>query len=198
MYSSTAVVCIVPLFVDHAKVEEMKRCMICMGINDVGKAIPVSTIRHSQGLRRVNSKNATKLSDLTHRIFGFGRSQAAGVFARGNPPFMIPSLPSLLTHRVHTYIHYYLFIFITFTFFQPNLYEVLPSAIFWTSRGHRCRPVSPPVRAFVFIAHTNRVKHSQCSSIFIECCLLTLSSFPLRNRFQWKKKSLRVCALGEN
>ena len=28
--------------------------------------------------------------------------------------------------------------------------EVLPSTIFWTSRGHRCRPFSPPVRAFVF------------------------------------------------
>ena len=27
----------------------------------------------------------------------------------------------------------------------------LPSAIFWTSRGHRCRPFSPPVRAFNFL-----------------------------------------------
>ena len=27
------------------------------------------------------------------------------------------------------------------------------SATFWTSRGHRCRPFSPPVRAFIFIAH---------------------------------------------
>ena len=35
-------------------------------------------------------------------------------------------------------------------------------------RGHRCRPFSPPVRAFIFIAH--RVQHSHCSSIFIECC----------------------------
>ena len=31
-----------------------------------------------------------------------------------------------------------------------NSWEVLPSAIFWTSRGHRCRPFSPPVRAFIF------------------------------------------------
>ena len=27
-----------------------------------------------------------------------------------------------------------------------------PSAIFWSSRGHMCRPVSPPVSAFTFIA----------------------------------------------
>ena len=37
---------------------------------------------------------------------------------------------------------------ITFTF-QLNLQEVLPSAIFWTSRGHGWRPF-PPVRAFNF------------------------------------------------
>ena len=71
----------------------------------------------------------------------------------------------------------------------------LPSAIFWTSRGHRCRPFPPPVRAFIFIAH--RVQHSHRSSIFIECCLLTLSRFPPINALS-KKKSLRVCALGEN
>ena len=29
-----------------------------------------------------------------------------------------------------------------------------PSVIFWTSRGHRCRPFPTPVRAFIFIAHT--------------------------------------------
>ena len=65
---------------------------------------------------------------------------------------------------------------ITFTL-QLNSYEVLPSAIFRTSRGHRCRPFSPPVRAFNFIVH--RVQHSHCSSIFIEGCELTLSRFPL-------------------
>ena len=26
-------------------------------------------------------------------------------------------------------------------------------AIFWTSRGHRCRPFSPPIRVFIFIAY---------------------------------------------
>ena len=54
---------------------------------------------------------------------------------------------------VYTLIHgivlcFFVF-FITFTF-QLNSLEVLPSAIFWTSRGHRCRPFSPPVRAFNF------------------------------------------------
>ena len=50
--------------------------------------------------------------------------------------------------------------------------------IFWISRGHRGR-LFPPVRAFVSIA--NRVQHSHCSSIFIECCPLTLLCFPLIN-----------------
>ena len=42
-------------------------------------------------------------------------------------------------------------------------------AILWTSRGHRCRPF-PPHRYVpsIFLAH--RVRHSNCSSIFIECC----------------------------
>ena len=65
---------------------------------------------------------------------------------------------------------------ITFTF-QLNSWEALPSAIFWTSRGHRCRPFSPRYVPSIFIAH--RVQHSHCSSIFIECCQLTLSCFPL-------------------
>ena len=40
---------------------------------------------------------------------------------------------------------------ISFTF-QLNSQEVLPSAIFWTSRGHRCHAFSPPVRVFIFIS----------------------------------------------
>ena len=38
---------------------------------------------------------------------------------------------------------------ITFIF-QLNSQEVLPSAIFWTSRSHRCHPFSPPVCALLF------------------------------------------------
>ena len=63
---------------------------------------------------------------------------------------------------------YSLFFFYITCTFQLNSSEVLPSATFWTSRVHRCRPFFPPVRAFNFIAH--RVQHSHCSSIFIECC----------------------------
>ena len=45
---------------------------------------------------------------------------------------------------------YVLFFFLIIPFtFQLNSYEVLP-AIFWISSGHRCRPFSPPVRAFNF------------------------------------------------
>ena len=54
---------------------------------------------------------------------------------------------------------------------------------------------SPRYVPSIFIAH--RVQHSHCSSIFIECWKLTLSRFPLII-FLSKKKSLRVCALGEN
>ena len=43
-----------------------------------------------------------------------------------------------------------LFLIVTFTF-HPNAWEVLPSAFFfWESCGHRYRPFSPPVRAFIF------------------------------------------------
>ena len=59
------------------------------------------------------------------------------------------------------------------SFFFPSLLlssstrrRFLPSATVWTSRGHWCRPFSPPVRAFIFIAH--RVQHAHCSSILIE------------------------------
>ena len=44
-----------------------------------------------------------------------------------------------------------------------NSQQVLPSATSWTSRGHRCLPFSPPVHAFIFIAH--RVQHFH-SSVF--------------------------------
>ena len=57
-------------------------------------------------------------------------------------------------------------------------------------------PSSPRYVPPIFIAH--RVQHSHCSSIFIECRQLTLSRFPLINFFNANKKSLRVCALGEN
>ena len=56
---------------------------------------------------------------------------------------------------------------------------------FWTSRGHRCRPFSPPALAFNFIAH--RAQQSNCSSIFHRV-LLTCSA----SQFVSKKKSPRI------
>ena len=85
---------------------------------------------------------------------------------------------------------FYLLIF-TFTF-QLNSSTrriFLHSTTFWTSRGHRCQPLSPPVHAVLFFAHrvqhsflscygvkdaafvliASKVQHSHCSSIFIDC-----------------------------
>ena len=48
--------------------------------------------------------------------------------------------------------------------------------------------LSPPRYVpLIFIAHT--VQHSHCSSIFIECCQLTLSRFPLINFYFYPRKS---------
>ena len=44
----------------------------------------------------------------------------------------------------------FFFFFFYHHFHFPAQLVVLPSAIFWTSRGHRCRPFSPPARAFNF------------------------------------------------
>ena len=124
MYNSTAVVCIVPLFVDHAKVEAMKRCMICMGINDVGKAIPVSTIRHSEGLRRDNNKNATKLSDdetRTHintQDFWFWSVASRRCIRAGQSTLHDPVL-AFLADSPCSYIHTLLFIYFYHFYFLP-------------------------------------------------------------------------------
>ena len=40
-------------------------------------------------------------------------------------------------------------------------------------------PFPPRYVPSIFIAH--RVQHSHCQSVFIECCQLTLSRFPLTN-----------------
>ena len=63
---------------------------------------------------------------------------------------------------------------------------------FWTSRGHRCRPSSPPVLAFSFY-RANRVQQSHCSSTFYRALpthALALSA----SQFVHKKKSLRIYA----
>ena len=74
-----------------------------------------------------------------------------------------------------------------FFFFLLSLTLLLSS--FWTSRGHRCRPFSPPVLALNFIAH--RVQQSHCSSIFHRVLLahaLALSA----SQVVHKKKSQRI------
>ena len=70
--------------------------------------------------------------------------------------------------------------------------QLLPSS-FCTSGGHRCRPFSPPVLAFNFIAH--RVQQSHCSSIFHRVLQLTLSRFPQVNLCTIKSPNefIRVC-----
>ena len=37
-------------------------------------------------------------------------------------------------------------------YFPVHLVDDLPSAIFWTKDGHRCRPLSPSVLAFIFVS----------------------------------------------
>ena len=50
------------------------------------------------------------------------------------------------------YVRFFLFFFSTSLLLSSLSlsWEVLPSTSFWTSRGNRCHPFSPPVRAFSF------------------------------------------------
>ena len=49
------------------------------------------------------------------------------------------------------------------------LFQPIFLSICWTSRGHRCRLLSLPVRAHILIA-LEGLENSHCSSIFIEFC----------------------------
>ena len=60
---------------------------------------------------------------------------------------------------------------------------------FWTSRCRRCRSFSPPVLAFIFIAH--RVQLSGCASIFHRV-LLTHALALSASKFVHRKKSQRI------
>ena len=94
----------------------------------------------------------------------------------------------------HTYqgICFFFSCFFNHRFYFPvKLVEVLPSAIFWTSRGH---VPSPRCVCYFFVAH--RVQHPHRSSIFIEMSLshaLALSA----NQLFYARKSLHEYALGE-
>ena len=118
----------------------------------------------------------------------------------------VVNLPYDVQHHhiivLNIYVRIFLLLFQFFNFFDPSL--LLSSSTprrFYPQRPSGQAvvtgsvPSSPRYVPSIFIAH--RVQHSHCSSIFIECCWLTLSRFPLIN-FLCKKKSLRVCALGEN
>ena len=57
-----------------------------------------------------------------------------------------------LLHKPNTFFFCHKILALTF---QLNSWEVLPSANFWTSRGHRCRVVpSPPGTCLQFISRT--------------------------------------------
>ena len=76
-----------------------------------------------------------------------------------------------------------------YTFTYMCIFAHFPLSSFWKSRGHRCRPFSPPVLASIFIAH--RVQQSHCSSIFHRVFLthaLALSA----SQFVRKKHSPRI------
>ena len=53
--------------------------------------------------------------------------------------------------------------------------EVSPSATSWASRGHRCHPLSPPVRDFHFV--TFKVQHSLWSWVTVDFYPLALLYF---------------------
>ena len=60
---------------------------------------------------------------------------------------------------------------------------------FWTSRGHRCRPFSPPALVFNFIAH--RVQQVHCSSVLHRVLLTHALALPA-NKFVHKKTFPRI------
>ena len=58
---------------------------------------------------------------------------------------------------------------------------------FGTSRGHRCRPFSPPGSCLQFLSRIGFSNPTACR-FFIECCLLALSA----SQFVHKKNSPRI------
>ena len=68
---------------------------------------------------------------------------------------------------------------------------LLLSSFFWISRGHRCRPFSPPGSCLqFFIAH--RVQQSHCSSIFCRVLFATHALALSASQFVTRKKSPRI------
>ena len=80
-------------------------------------------------------------------------------------------------------------------YFFDTLTIASPSS-FGTSRGHRCRPFSPPVLNFKFLSRIG-FSNPTARRLFIECCYLTLSLLALSASQIVHSKSLyefiRVC-----
>ena len=77
-------------------------------------------------------------------------------------PLLSPSFLKRTQHTDQREAPVVVFVFVNPRYFFSGLTgmeESLPSATFWASRGHRCRPFSLPVRAFIFIADS--VQHSR-------------------------------------
>ena len=77
----------------------------------------------------------------------------------------------------------------------PNIYilfcTLLLSSSFWTSRGHRCRPFSPPGSCLQFFLSRIGFSIFHCSSIFHRL-LLTHALALSASQFVHKKKSQRI------
>ena len=96
-----------------------------------------------------------------------------------------PPITSSMTQRSHAPMNS---LMLPFLFFFLTL--LLSS--FWTSRGHTCRPFSPPFLAFNFY-RAYMVQQSHCSSIFHRV-LLTHALALSASQFEHKKKSQRIYA----
>ena len=87
------------------------------------------------------------------------------------------------------------FYFSTITFaLQLNSKEFLPSATFWTTRGHRCLPFFPPGHASINIAHIGfSIPTCQLSTlVHSNRFLLTHSVALSASQLLHKKKSVRA------
>ena len=83
------------------------------------------------------------------------------------------------------------------TYVVTSLFFTLLLSSFWISRGHRCRPFSPPGSCLQFLSRTE-FSNPTARRFFIECCELTLSRFPQVNLCTRTSphEFIRVCTRG--
>ena len=70
-------------------------------------------------------------------------------------------MPYFANHDRDSTVDCNLFFFVSLLLSSSSRKRFLRSTTFRTNRGHRCLPFSPPVLAYIFIAH--RVQHSHFS-----------------------------------